>query len=83
KNLIKRSLGFVWIGLGWVVAWFGIFEMGLPKIMSGRQEDIVFGIIMMLIITPVAAIGLYFFGKYALQGEYDNPLNTDEIPEQG
>ena len=83
RNLIKRSLGFVWIGLGWVVAWFGIFEMGLPKIMSGRQEDIVFGIIMMLIITPVAAIGLYFFGKYALQGEYDHPLNTDEIPEQG
>ncbi|HET7117490.1 MAG TPA: MFS transporter [Hanamia sp.] len=70
-NQIKKWLGIVWIALGLLAAWYGIFKMGIPKIISGNQEDIVFGIIIMLIITPVAALGLFFFGKYALQGEYD------------
>ncbi len=47
--------------------------------MSGNQEDVVFGIIMMIIITPVAAIGLILFGKYSLQGEYDDRV-TDTLP---
>ena len=78
-NQLKRWLGIVWIGLGIVAAWFGIFKMGIPKIMSGNQEDIVFGIIMMLIITPVAVIGLFLFGKYSLQGEYDEAAVTKNI----
>ncbi len=78
-NQLKRWLGIVWIGLGIVAAWFGIFKMGIPKIMSGNQEDIVFGIIMMLVITPVAAIGLILFGKYSLQGEYDDETVIENI----
>ena len=70
-NQIKKWLGIVWIAMAFMAAWYGIFKMGIPKIMSGNQEDIVFGIIIMLIITPVSALGLFFFGKYALQGEYD------------
>jgi MFS family permease len=70
-NQIKKWFGIVWIAMGLLAAWYGIFKMGIPKIMSGQQEDIVFGSIIMLIITPCAAIGLFFFGKYALQGEYD------------
>jgi len=70
-NQIKKWLGIVWIAMAFIAAWYGIFKMGIPKIMSGNQEDIVFGIIIMLIITPVSALGLFFFGKYALQGEYD------------
>lgn len=70
-NQIKKSLGIVWIAMAFLAAWYGIFKMGVPKIISGNQEDIVFGIIIMLIITPVAALGLFFFGKYALLGEYD------------
>jgi len=31
-------------------------------------------LIMMLIITPVASIGLIMFGKYALRGEYDDTV---------
>lgn len=77
-NQLKKWMGIVWVALGLVAAWFGIFKMGIPKIMSGNQEDIVFGIIMMLIITPVAAIGLILFGKYSLQGEYD-VISTDNI----
>jgi hypothetical protein len=78
-NQLKRWLGIAWILLGLVAAWFGIFKMGIPKIMSGNQEDIVFGIIMMLIITPVAAIGLILFGKYSLQGEYDDETVVENI----
>ena len=79
-NPLKRGLGIAWILLGLVVAWFGIFKMGIPKIISGHQEDIVFGIIIMVIITPVAALGLFFFGKYALQGEYDDEIISNAIP---
>jgi hypothetical protein len=78
-NQLKRWLGIVWILVGLVAAWFGIFKMGIPKIMTGTQEDIVFGIIMMLIITPVAAIGLILFGKYSLQGEYDDETVVENI----
>ena len=73
-NKLKRGLGIVWIALGLVTAYFGVFHLGLPNIMSGKQDDLIFGLIMMLIITPVASIGLIMFGKYALRGEYDNTV---------
>jgi hypothetical protein len=47
--------------------------------MSSNQEDIVFGIIMMLIITPIAVIGLFLFGKYCLQGEYDDQTVAEKF----
>ncbi len=71
KNKVKRMLGIVWILLAIVAAYFGILELGLPKIMSGKQNDLIFGVIITAIITPITAAGLFFFGKYALQGEYD------------
>jgi MFS family permease len=70
-NKIKKWLGIVWIVLGLLAAWYGLFKMAIPKLSTGKQEDIVFGIIVMLIITPVSAAALFFFGKYALQREYD------------
>lgn len=78
-NQLKKWLGIVWISLALATAWFGIFKMGIPKIMSGKQEDIVFGIIMMIVITPVAVIGLFLFGKYCLQGEYDDEMVDQNI----
>ena len=72
KNAIKRGLGIVWMLLGLAAAYFGILELGLPKIYSGKQDDLIFGIIMMAIITPIISGGLLLFGKYAWQGEYDD-----------
>ena len=72
KQLARKLFGIVGILLGLAAAWFGVVDLGLPKIMSGKQDDLIFGIIVMGIITPVATIGLFLFGKYALQGEYDN-----------
>lgn len=79
-NKLKRGMGVVWIALGLVTAYFGLFELGLPNITSGKQDDLIFGLIMMLIIAPVASIGLVLFGKYALTGEYDEKVVTVESP---
>lgn len=76
----KKWPGIVWIAMAFPAAWYGIFKMEIPKIISGNQEDIHLGIIIILIIIPVAATGLFFFGKYALQGEYDDRIVTDKFP---
>ena len=70
-NKLKKWMGIVWMMLGLAAAYFGIFQLGMPKISSGKQEDLIFGIIMMIIITPIASIGLIIFGKYAWDGEYN------------
>ncbi len=68
---VRQWLGIFWIALGLAAAYFGIFQLGIPKISSGRQEDLIFGIIVMLVITPIASIGLITFGKYSLEGAYN------------
>ncbi|VTP89269.1 DUF6814 family protein [Sphingobacterium daejeonense] len=68
---IKKILGFVWIALALLTAYFCIAIFGLPKIVSGKQEDVVFGIIILFILTPIMSIGLGVFGYFALTGEYN------------
>lgn len=70
-NGIKKILGIVWILFGLATAYFGIFELGIPNFTSGKQDDLVFGIIVMIVLTPIITGGLLIFGKYALSGEYD------------
>ena len=70
-NTLKKYLGILWIALGLVVAYFGLTVFGIPKLASGKQEDLVFGIIICFILLPVVAGGLLIFGKYSMQGEYD------------
>jgi hypothetical protein len=69
-NPLKKFLGLLWMLLGVAAAYFGIFELGIPKVSSGHPDDLIFGLIAMLIITPVASIGLFLFGRYAWQGSY-------------
>lgn len=69
---LKRILGVLWIALAAAAAYFCIFEFGLPKFTSGKQEDLVFGIIILFILTPLIVLGLGIFGLYAVKGEYDN-----------
>lgn len=70
-NAIKRILGIVWLALALAAAYFCIFIFGLPKLETGKQEDLVFGIIILFILTPLIVLGLGTFGFYALKGEYD------------
>jgi uncharacterized membrane protein len=69
---IKRILGLLWIALAIAAAYFCIFIFGLPKFGTGKQEDLVFGIIILFILTPLIVLGLGTFGWYAVKGEYDN-----------
>ena len=71
-NTIKRILGIVWLALAAAVLYFGITVMGFPKLTSGKQEDLVFGIIIVFILLPIVVGGLGVFGWYALQGEYSD-----------
>jgi uncharacterized membrane protein len=68
---IKRYLGIVWIALTFAAAYFCIFIFGLPKFDTGKQEDLVFGIIILFVLTPLIVFGLLTFGLYAITGEYD------------
>ena len=69
-NNLKKWLGIFWILLGLAAGYFGIIQLGIPKISSGNQEDLIFGIIVMFIMTPITSIGLITFGRYALSGDY-------------
>ncbi len=66
----KRFLGILWMALAGLAAWFCILDFGLPKLTTGKQEDLVFGIIILFILTPLISLGLAVFGWYALTGEY-------------
>jgi len=68
---LKRFLGYIWISLALAAAYFCIFIFGLPKFETGKQEDLVFGILMLFILTPLIVLGLGIFGYYAIKGEYD------------
>jgi len=68
---IKRYLGVFWVLLGLFVGYFNVIEFGLPKLQSGKQEDLVFGIINMFILTPIIVGGLVTFGYYVFSGEYE------------
>ena len=70
-NKVKRLMGYVWILLGLAAAYFGVFKLGIPQLISGHRDDLIFGIIVMFFITPVTSVGLLLFGKYALDAEYD------------
>ena len=69
---IKRILGIVWIALALAAAYFCIFTFGVPRIASGKQDDLVFGIVILFVLTPIIVGGLLTFGIYAFQGEYSN-----------
>ncbi len=69
-NGLKKILGILWIAVALVVGYFGITVLGIPKITSGKQEDLVFGIIILFVLMPIISGGLGIFGYYALTGEY-------------
>ncbi len=68
-NNLKKILGLIWIiialGMGCFLIWFGY-----PRLVSGTQEGVVFGSIILFILLPLIVLGLGIFGYYALMGEY-------------
>ncbi|CAA9200401.1 DUF6814 family protein [Flavobacterium collinsii] len=70
-NTIKQILGVLWIILAIAAAYFCIFEFGLPKLLSDKQDDLVFGTIILFILTPLIVLGLGTFGYFSVIGEYN------------
>ncbi|MBC7570452.1 MAG: hypothetical protein H7319_12050 [Spirosoma sp.] len=71
-NALKKYLGIVWIGLAGLSGYYGLTALGLPKLVSGKTEDLVFGIIIVIVLMPLIVGGLLTFGIYALRGEYSD-----------
>lgn len=69
-DALKKILGIVWLILAAVIAYYGIGEFGMMKVMSDKQEDQVFGIIIIGVLMPIVVGGLAVFGWYSLNGEY-------------
>ncbi len=69
-NALKKYLGILWIAIAIAVAYFSIGIFGY-KLTTGKQDDLVFGIIVFFILLPMIVTGLFIFGWYALNGEYD------------
>jgi small-conductance mechanosensitive channel len=69
---VRRILGVLWLLLAALAAYFCVVEFGLPKFATGKQDDLVFGIIILFVLTPLIVLGLAVFGYYALTGEYDD-----------
>ena len=73
-NSVRKYLGVIWIVLGLFAGCFSITSVGLPKFQSGlagNTSDMVFGIIMLIILTPIIVGALLTFGYYAVTDEYD------------
>ncbi|MBO0931507.1 DUF6814 family protein [Fibrella aquatilis] len=70
-NALKKYLGIAWLALAALVGYFGIMDFGLPKLGTGKTDDLVFGIIILFILMPIIVGGLVTFGWFALQGDYD------------
>lgn len=71
-NTIKKIFGILWILIAIIVGYFAITLLGIPKITSGKQEDLVFGIIILFVLMPIISGGMAIFGYYALTGEYSD-----------
>ncbi|MEC5156256.1 DUF6814 family protein [Chryseobacterium sp. MP_3.2] len=67
---VKKILGVVWMLLALVVAYYGLTVFGIPKIMSEKQEDNVFGWIILTVLMPIIVGGLGIFGWYSFKGEF-------------
>ena len=71
-NKIKKTAGIVWILLGLAAGYYLIINQALPKFQSENSEDLIPAIIYTFILTPIIVGGMIIFGKYCLQGEYDD-----------
>jgi len=70
-NAIKKYIGILWIVLAAVVAYYSIGIFG-SKLTSGKQDDLVFGIIIFFVLLPLVVTGLTIFGWYAMTNEYED-----------
>ena len=62
------------MALGGIVGYFSVTSLGVPKLQAGfdgNTSELVFGLIVTLILTPLIVGAMLVFGYYAVSGEYD------------
>jgi tryptophan-rich sensory protein len=68
-NALKKIFGIVWIALAILTAYECIDMFG-GKFSTGKNDDLIFGIIIFGVLLPLVFLGLLIFGWYALKDEY-------------
>jgi polyferredoxin len=72
-NAVKRYLGILWLAIAALAGYFGLFSFGIPKLTTGKTDDLVFGLIIVFVLMPIIVGGLIRFGLCAI---YLYPSNT-------
>jgi hypothetical protein len=70
-NTLKKYFGIIWIALAVGTA-YQLIDMFGGKLTSGKNDDLIFGIIIFGVLLPLIVIGLLVFGWYALTNEYED-----------
>lgn len=70
-NVLRKVLGIVWILMGIAAGYYLLVSQAIPQFGTGSTEDLVPAIIYSFILAPIITGGMFVFGLYALQGEYD------------
>lgn len=70
-NALKKYFGIIWIALALGTA-YQLIDMFGGKLTSGKNDDLIFGIIIFGVLLPLIVIGLLVFGWYALTNEYED-----------
>lgn len=71
-NSLRKILGLLWILLGLAGGYFLIVVQAIPLFAKGNTESLVPAIIYSFILAPIITGGMFIFGLYALQNEYQN-----------
>ena len=71
NEILKKYLGYFWMALSLFIGYFSIVVFGGPKVLHPKgMDDLVFGYIILLILTPIVVGGLFLLGWYAIKEEY-------------
>jgi hypothetical protein len=70
-NAIKKILGVVWIIIGIYAVYYLIINQAMTLWEKGG-ENVIPAVIYTVVLCPMIAGALGFFGLYCLQGEYND-----------
>jgi uncharacterized membrane protein HdeD (DUF308 family) len=70
-NAIKKILGVVWIIIGIYAVYYLIVNQAMTLWEKGG-ENVIQAVIYTVVLCPMIAGALGFFGLYCLQGEYND-----------
>ena len=70
-NAIKKILGIVWIIIGLYAVYYLIVNQAMTLWEKGG-ENVIPAVIYTVVLCPMIAGALGFFGLYCLQGEYND-----------